>query len=287
LMRAILNNDDADSLFEIDADEKDEAVYFDLFGQWIFWWPSRWSILLTALAGSLFAATCSILKKRQRNPNRKPDQNPNRESHLASHSALNVLKGLGGIVLTIVVVVLVLHLLQMAVRLDDRLANPWPANPAIMLAGYWLASFAVVGAISSSLLKSLGGESAWVAFGIFWLVLALACSAYVTGASHLFIVPILTATLFAVVGVFCGRDGIVSILVVAAIAVGVLWLPLERLFYDAVGFRMPYVMCGRMAVVSSVLLSLLSVVDLRSRFWFAISACVGSTGCFAAALLLS
>ena len=47
-------------------------------------------------------------------------------------------------------------------------------------------------------------------------------------------------------------------------------LPLERLFYDAVGFRMPLATLLRMSMLSTSLLALLSIANVRTRFVFSI-----------------
>ena len=74
-------------------------------------------------------------------------------------------------------------------------------------------------------------------------------SIYLPGASYLFIVP----ALVAVVSQFVLRNllkmslGVVSGL--SMVAVGVIWIPMEPLFYDAVGFRLNQILILRVAVV--------------------------------------
>ncbi len=277
LVRELLKDDQAEEILSLPEKTRDEAVYFDLFGQWIVWWPSGWSIWFSGLAIAMFLVSCWKLTNHQLSDT----------EHQTTLSFKKSLVSLVSMLTTIVLVFIVFQFLQFAIRTDARLAHPWPANPVQMLTGYWLISCAVTAVVSLTLLKRVCGEAMWIAFAIVWLGLAVLCSIFVTGASHLFIGPILTATLFGIFAVGRNQDGLASTFVVAAIAVGVIWLPMECLFYDAVGFRMPYVMGGRMAIVSTALLSLLSMVNLKTRFWFAILCSVSSVGSFALAILQS
>ena len=283
LIRALLKDDQVGRLSAIDDSKPDEAVYFDFFGQWIVWWPSHCSIWMSGIALVLIGITCYCATTGSKGEQVGSDF-ANRGLGL---SWLDVFKNLIIMFLAIVVVFFFIKLLQISVRMDDRLAHPWPANPTPMLLGYWLASFSITAVISLTLLRHWEGMGTWAALCIFWLALAIASSFLLNGASHLFVLPIFATALAGAAGVRRGHDGLAATIVTAAIAIGMMWLPLERIFYDAVGFAMPDIMCGRMAIVSTAVLSLLAVVDSKVKFWFAMLSSLSSVAAFVWAIATS
>ena len=63
-----------------------------------------------------------------------------------------------------------------------------------------------------------------------------------------------------------------------AMVAGLLWLPLERLFYDALGFRIDVAVVVRATLVLSSLIGLIATLPLRLRprlAWLALGAAVG------------
>jgi hypothetical protein len=90
-----------------------------------------------------------------------------------------------------------------------------------------------------------------------WLVAALLTSIYLPGASYLFIVPALVAVVsqFVLCNLLKISMGVVSGL--SIVAVGVIWIPMEPLFYDAVGFRINQILILRVTVVMTVIWPLL------------------------------
>jgi hypothetical protein len=170
--------------------------------------------------------------------------------------------------------------------LEDHLQLDWPQNPTAILIGYWMAGFATTGAIAIITAKIIRVELLLTGVLAIWISLSFLSSIYVNGASYLFIIPaVLTASAFAK-SRKTGGTGLTLTLVVAAGSLGLIWLPLERLFYDAVGFRMPMIMMGRIAFVSTTLLPLLALTSSWGRFSFAMLATCISAVSFSVAILL-
>lgn len=285
LVRELQSWDEFDRLFSADDRTSDdmreqtpvnEAVYFDVMGQWIVWWPSHWSRWLSYAAIIGFALSAWRFSRTN-----SDDENESKNAigRLIAHLAFYLS--------AIVSVLVVGYLIQFAVRQDPRLSNPWPLQPVPILLGYWLAGFATVGALALTFSKWLHPRSMWNAFCVIWLILAVTSSVLATGASHLFIAPLIFTSAFAAIACWTGPRGLIATIVVTAIALGFLWLPMERLFYDAVGFKMPLVMMARIAMVSTTLLTLLSITNSRIRFAFAISMSVLAVGSFVAAIFLN
>ena len=167
------------------------------------------------------------------------------------------------------------------------MSNPWPRQPVPILLGYWFAGFAIVGALALAFSKWLNPNSAWYALCVIWLLLALVCSVMATGASHLFIAPMIAATGFSLISCWSGQRGLVATIVFTAFVVGVIWLPMERLFYDAVGFKMALIMLLRISMLSAVLLGPLALSSNRIKFSFAITTSVLAVASFVAAVFLN
>ena len=253
-----------------------EAVYFDVFGKWIVWWPGNWSIWLSFVAFSMFAVSSWQFQRAGRAAEAPTD---NYAVGLALHFVF--------LLLTFVSVFAVGYLIQLGVRQDPRLSNPWPLQPVPVLLGFWFAGVAIVCAMSLTFSKWLIPLAVWNATCMVWLLLASASSVMVTGASHLFVAPIFVATGLSLLGCGTGRRGLIAAMVLTPIAVGFIWLPMERLFYDAVGFKMPLVMLFRISMLSALLLGPLALAGNRVRFAFAILMSILSVGSFVIAILFN
>lgn len=284
LIRACVNSDVLKDIFTAksggnpgDLPKTDEAVYFDLFGKWIVWWPSSWSVWFCGVAAVMVVITTIGFRDVKLRDT---------QSQLRSRWAAVVIH-VGALLFAVLLIFLTGFLIQMLVRNDPRMSNPWPLQPVPILLGFWAASFAVVSGLAIALEKWLEPRGWMIAFCLLWLVFATASSVYINGASYLFVLPLLIVTGFGVVACWFGKYGLVSTIVVAAIAVGFFWLPMERLFYDAVGFRMPIATLVRMSLLGTTVLGLQSLTTNRVRFGVAISTALGAIVAFVAAIYLN
>lgn len=255
-----------------------EAVYFDLFGKLIIRWPANWSIYISGLALFLFVFAIVMRIK-------NPTHAQNEVSSFGFRAILVPATNLMIPAVTIVLTYIVTLELQKLVRLEDHLQLDWPSNPTAILIGYWMAGFAIAGATATIAAKFMKPELLLIGVLFIWISLCFLTSIYVNGASYLFIIPtVLTASTYSKAR-NGGELGLMITLVVGAAALGLIWLPLERLFYDAVGFRMPIIMMGRIAFVSATLLPLLALTSIWMRFSFAILATCISVLSFSVAIL--
>ena len=216
-----------------------QAVYFDVFGRLLIWWPASWSVWMTLCGGLVGAGSGWICFKRK------------------EVSVNSLLIASGCFLLVCVVLLLMGWLCDFGLRRDGRLDNPWPQYPLPMILSFWLLGLVTAAALSLGLGRLGTPSSHWLIVCFTWLVAALLTSIYLPGASYLFIVP----ALVAVVSQFVLRNllkismGVVSGL--SIVAVGVIWIPMEPLFYDAVGFRINQILILRVAVVMTVIWPLL------------------------------
>ena len=277
LLREILGSTELELPDLTNLDSNDEAVYFDLFGKWIVWWPAGWSVWITII---LLIVLAIVLRYSFRHSTsaRVPGKTATSAS-IAWHVAVQVL--------TIASVFLAGYMIQKAVRLDENLAHPWPLNPIPQLIGHWLLGLAVVGGIAIAVSRRTEARFYLTSFCILWLTFSLLTSILVVGASHLFLVPMLMTTAILLLTLWFWPTGMQFCLVVAAISVGIIWIPLGPIFYDAVGFRMPVVMMARISIVSSSLLGLLALASDRSKFWFTMLSSSLSVATFVVAVAIS
>ncbi len=277
LLRELLATPGADTLVETGSTTNHEVVYFDLFGKWIIWWPSGWSIWLSSIALLMLIGSVAFMTRSQlRIPG---NETASFRADLGRHLGIQFL--------SIVCVFGIGYLIQSAVRLEPRLGHPWPAQPIPIWLGYWLSSFAVVGGITMAFQRQLLDRYCLISFCVFWLILAFMTSMFLTGASHLFVVPVLVTCAFGLVASWMDHRRFPLTLFVSAVAVGMIWIPLERVFYDAVGFRMPWIMMARIAIVSTTILGLLSVTNERTKFCFTMLTATSSIIAFVVAIVLA
>ena len=280
LTLALLNSSQIERFDTAPPATTNEAVYFDIFGKLIIRWPATWSIYISGLALFLFAFSIFV-RIRKTPPSQTTPSSFNFRTLLIPSANLMIPA------VSMVMVYLVTFELQKLVRLEDHLQLDWPQNPTAILIGYWMAGFAIVGAIATVAARLIKPELLLIGVLSIWISLSLLSSVYANGASYLFIIPaVLAASTYSKTR-RSGEIGVMITLVVAAAALGLTWLPLERLFYDAVGFRMPMIMMGRIAFVSTTLLPLLALTSSWIRFSFAMTAACISAISFSVAILLA
>ena len=249
LLRAIMKQD-------IEAQKKTTAVYFDLIGFRIFRWPEFMSIWMS-LFGCLCLSSFYRWLGRQEFPEEAVD-------HAASGfvSIVAVLAGLTSVTVAGL-------LLDYGLRLDGVFENGMPIQPFPIQASFWLLGVSLLLTLGRLVGNRLQWRASWVGVWLVWSLLAILTSLTVTGASYLFIVPLLVISLASIVCRLHESSGYfqkaVFVSSVGAIGAGLIWLPLERLFYDAVGFQMNLVLAIRVAITTSVLIPVIAVTSNRMR----------------------
>ncbi|MFK7767405.1 MAG: M28 family peptidase [Mariniblastus sp.] len=257
-----------------------EAVYFDFFGMFLIWWPSDWSVWLVLVATILFGLSATVFPKDQ-------ELNKSKLSPPLASRFQQLLAGLIIHVAAILVLSVCLYFIQYGVRLDSRLSNPWPRQPVPIILGYGLASCALVGLVTLVGEKFLTPKGAWLGFGLIWLGMALLSSLLVTGASYLFIVPILGVSILGICMNRLGDRGIWLTILSTTIFVGLIWLPMERLFYDGVGFKLPIAMLFRFSMLATALVTLLSLENKQVKFTFSLATSIAAVVSLVAAIVMN
>lgn len=248
----------ANFLLSADLNDRLEgrAVYFDLLGLKVFYWPEYFSIVFSSIACVIFVFAIGFNLKRQTTTPRQ-------------------LLQIAGVGLTSIVAVgLAGYLLNLTMSNSGFFDELWPSNPLPLLLVFWSTGICVVALICFGFFKDSSGSSALFVWFI-WALLALALSLVAPGASYLFVVPVLFALL--ALALFYVNRSLANI--IFWIGVCLIWLPIEFLLYDAVGFRMNLFLAVRVVIVTTALLPLISGATRHVNGWIAALAGASAVVC--------
>ncbi|HUO84836.1 MAG TPA: M28 family peptidase, partial [Thermoanaerobaculia bacterium] len=207
--------------FNLDhPEERRDRVWFDVFGFGIFSWPASWSLPL-AILGLLLSAGCAALFRFDR------------RIRLRSLAVallwwpLSLLLAGGAMLLL--------------VRIGQWLGAfpaPWLAYPQPLLAAAWVAALAVPAGLTVAIRRFLDQRTAWAAILIWLSLLGIVSAILLTGASYLFIVPVLISAPVAILVLARGGDSAVRdllILLLPLAGASIVILPVAWSLYVAMG----------------------------------------------------
>ncbi|MGI9517940.1 MAG: M28 family peptidase [Pirellulaceae bacterium] len=238
------------SHMEIENQRGGRAVYFDVMGMGVVRWPAELSIALAVLGGLL-----SIWLFR-------PGSG---DESAAGFSRGSRILGNGLGLLGLLICIGAGLLLQFGLSLDGALDSPWPNWPLPLILSWWLLGLVVLLGLGWWLADRIGWQDVWLGVWGLWATVAVVSSVLLNGASYLWIVPLLITGVFALLATLFGqpRWSIVAVLVSSTLAVAIIWLPMEPLFYDAVGFNLNSVLIGRVALSLLAFLPLIVATNRR------------------------
>ncbi len=253
------------------------AVYFDWCGYRLFWWPESFG-RIAAIAWLLLWLCCGLTAKAVR---------------------WETIKSTAWSLLAVVSSTLAGLVFFWLIRQHPDLAHPWPAQAEWVLLATGAVSIATAAAIG---LVPAAADRSHMLFGVLggWCLMNLMVAWTGAGASYLFQLPaaIGVASCLLETVVFRVRNLVSATfdnlapnhypftIVLFAIAAGAIWLPLEPLFYDAVGFRMPAVIGVRFAMLQWALLPAIFLTADKTRTGLAFLAVALAVACCLVAILV-
>lgn len=185
---------------DLAARSRDDAVYFDVLGFFLVWWPARFTIWIAVLSLVLLVIAA-----------RKANARMITFGVLATFGSI-LFAAAGGFALA---------------WIARREATNWVAYPEASIAAMWLTGFAAAMLAAAMLRKRanviLGAAMVFHAAAV---VLALT----IPGPSFLFLVPAVLVTIFTLIGADETVTGIV-----AATGAAIVIFPMGLLLYDALG----------------------------------------------------
>lgn len=255
----------------LDEVHSGNAVYFDVLGYGLISWPADWTLpwAVAVLALAVLNFWGSVLGNR-------------RQSHGKTQWLPEAMGAMLGLLGGWLLLAAALWSLGQLLEMDTSLQTPWPHAAFSLLLCYWLAGLAMTCAIARMVGERVG-SGAWVAaMGLIWSAIALWLTWQWVGASYLFLVPATILVVGAGIASVSRRPAWAVLAVVATgWVVGLMWLPNEALFYDALGFRYPLAIAIRIVPVVTIGLPLLAGQS-GQRVW-TLAACLllGMVGCAA------
>ncbi|HMO15192.1 MAG TPA: M28 family peptidase [Pirellulaceae bacterium] len=217
------------------------AIYFDLLAFRVFYWRESWRIPLAIVPTALLAWFVIVNLRANR---------------------IGLRQGLFAASFTLGVVVF-MAAIQFAVNLglgrDGFLDSPWPFRPVPILLTFWLVGLLVSIGCGCVLFRG-AAEATFASVWLGWLVLLWLTTLFVAGASYLFLVPCVIAGIAAVLPLSMNIKS-----QIAWVGATLIWLPMEPLFYDAVGFSLNLALIARVVVVMSALFPVIAVACTRMR----------------------
>ncbi len=248
------------------AFESGRSVYFDVMGYRVFYWPEPWAVPM-ALTACLLLVGAVIWQLRR---------NKFRFTQLLFSLAAVFGFLLCGIALGL--------FLDFGMKLDGQFENPWPYVPLPRILAFWFSAAALAGVFR----RVVEGDPRQIFFAVWfsWTVLLLLSSLFAAGASYLFLIP----CTFAVVGVSVAvgwstrsiakqRTAMIFAAVLGWIGVCIVWLPMEPLYYDALGFRLNLFLIARVTLVCSALLPVIACLKNKSCYLFSSVAGISAVVC--------
>ena len=213
LTRTLADHDFADQ-------PEGKVVYFDLLGWIVVYWPSSWSIAFSLIAIALVLVA---------------GRSGFNETTTTSTSKVTLVSG--GLIYLVVGIALMAgvgFLIRIALAFDGVFDHPWPDFPWPVPIAIYLVALTAGAAVAWLAVPHVHPKAAWTAVWILWGGLAVLVSCFVDGACHLFIIPVFAAGLSGVA--FRKTQSLHWPAAIGAICCGFMWLPLEALFHDALGF---------------------------------------------------
>jgi hypothetical protein len=219
-----------------------KAVFFDLLGLTLVWWPAVWSPILAVIALLLVVLAAGRLIRSGR--------------ATAGATARGALAWLSALVLVAAVGFALSRVLRLA-----GLRAPWPAHGQYAVAAFWLLALALV-AEAGSWFQRAGFFGLWLGAWLVWGLLSVVTAILLPGASYLFLVPVLVAGLAGLT--LPGRMG-EQTAILPALAAGVVWFPILTLLYDGLGSGALFLIAALVAVALTPLLPLAGTAGRLGR----------------------
>ena len=235
--------------FKPDEDESRFTVYFDVMGWIVFSWPVGWSIALWTIS---FAGCIGVflLIRPERKPITLTEKSPPR--WVVRFNTSRLVRSVFLVLVMIGASCMALFSVHAGLKSSDALGPGWVNDAVLVELSYWTLSICAIYTCVWLAEQTALESFLWLTVVCLWAVLGLIVILTVPGACYLFIVPLLVTFILSLVPALLYRKSATSwCLLVLAVSIGFLWLPMERMFYDAIGFKLNLLLVVRIAIVTT------------------------------------
>lgn len=199
---------------ELGRQSDDDAVWFDVLGLFVIWWPARWTFFFALLSlGTAIVAAAVLVRDKESTVN---------------EIAAGILAVIPSVALA-AIASFVLSLLSSA-----RSQGPWLAFPGAALAAAWIAGIIATLAIGGAFRRRARSGALFAGIAIAWNVAAICVSVPLAGVSHLLLVPAIALSIASLLRAIAIDNDVVPEIACAAVA-AVLWFPFLTEIYAAIG----------------------------------------------------
>lgn len=225
-LRALANTD-------LRRSSNSNAVWFDVLGFFVMWWPGKWTLIATIAALALAILAASVLVRE--------DQ----------ATWIDIGRGALFFVIAVVASVVVAGLAMMFTP-----AAKWIARPQPLIIASWIIGIATTLAVIAIARRRTNFDATFAGIAILWNVLAVIVTIVLVDGSYAFLIPGLAlaiATMLRATG-----NGDATLLVTACgVIAAILWFPFSIMLYDAL---------GRIAIIAVALILALVTTTFASLF---------------------
>jgi hypothetical protein len=211
--------------FDLDRRTAGRAIYTDVLASFVVWWPASINLALALVILAATAAASEIARIRGLSSGFKWRVFAAMPLPMIAASLLISYTGVFG---------------------EISVHNPLPT-----MVGYWiLALLALIGICRYTPLGRTDMWSAWSGIWFCWNAIGLAAAWFAAGVSYLFLLPgavaALAGLLAALLPTRMAPRGLLAACCLGSITAGVLWLPMQFLLCDGIGFMFNpvYPMCA-------------------------------------------
>ncbi|HYS53615.1 MAG TPA: M20/M25/M40 family metallo-hydrolase [Thermoanaerobaculia bacterium] len=212
----------------------DDAVFFDVLGFRMLWWPQPWTKWMAMAA---FVVLLIGAANRARGGDTR---------------ARAITLGVFSFFLSMIAAAALGGALAWIASMRSAKAT-WVAQPGPMIAAMWLIGSATAIVCATWLRPRAGYEGLFIGHALCWTAMSIALAIFLPGGAYLAVLPALA---FAICTLAASAE--VSVIVTSLVA-AVLWFPIISALYDLVGYVALGAIAATVALVSTTFTALISV----------------------------
>jgi len=205
MSRALMNADLSPHFASEEKLRQADAVFFDVLGMFVVWFPERWALPLAILA------LAGVVVGRRRELRRRS-------------TWLAVLWTVIVVSLSMAVSTALTLLLALVIVVTGWLPKPFVAHGGVFVAVYYSLGTAVLFCLAHRLLRGMSTGEVWSAVWLLWSMAALTLATALPGFCHVVLIPSLAAALASLMPLDRTRGTVLLAIVSAVLIVPLVYL---------------------------------------------------------------